>query len=89
MRPQASLLEAARGGGHLDGVLRTNQGQSPPGKRGRNLYWEVSLCHGKAQASDIRMRLTVPQHPSWMTIRNDFASLGLYVLLCKMGSPLT
>ena len=40
--PRASLLEAACGGGHLDGVLSINQGQSPPGKRGRNLYWEVS-----------------------------------------------
>lgn len=87
--PRASLLEGARGGGHLDGVLSINQGQSPPGKKGRNLYWEVSWCHGKARASDIRMWLTVPQHTSWMAVRDDFACPCLYVLLCQMGSPLT
>lgn len=36
--PRASLLEGARCGGHLDGVLSINQGQSPPaGGRGATL----------------------------------------------------
>ena len=87
--PRASLLEAACGGGHLDGVLSINQGQSPPGKRGRTLYWEVSWCPGKARASDIRTWLTVPQHTSWRAVKDDFASPCLYILLCHMGTPLT